>query len=113
MDRHDRQQRVAGVGPAGQARIASASFEVRLRGAAADVATRYLAGAGAASVTVSDRGLAEVAASIDPRVRVHVNPGLRDDAAAGYDLRDPSAREVARGARAALGALRAALGEVS
>jgi hypothetical protein len=111
MDRHDRQRRVAGVGTAGQARIAAASVEVRLGGTAADVATRYLVGAGVAAVVVSHAGLAGVAAAIDAGVKSDVNPGLPDDAAPGYDLRDPSAREVARGARAALLALRSALGE--
>jgi hypothetical protein len=113
MDRHDRQRRVAGVGPAGQARIARASVEVRLRGSAADVATRYLAGAGVAALAVPHSGLAQIAASIDASVPVRVDPALPDDAAPGYDLRDPSACEVARGARAALLALRAALEEVS
>ena len=106
MDRHDRQSRLAEVGSAGQARIAAAAVEVRLEGLAAEIATRYLAGAGVGRLRVGERALAEIATSIDPGVRVEVAaPGAaRDDATP--DLRDPAAREAARGAREALRVLR-------
>jgi molybdopterin/thiamine biosynthesis adenylyltransferase len=124
MDRHDRQSRLAEVGSAGQARIDAATVEVRLDGLAAEIATRYLAGAGVGRLRVRDRALADVATSIDPGVRVEVGgsrPLHDDDAWAGVgaptvaadarddaarDLRAPEAREAARGAREALRVLR-------
>lgn len=109
MDRHARQMKVTGIGPAGQARLARASVEVRLRGLAADVATRYLAGAGVGRLLVPEESLAATARSIDPLVRVELGSTADDDRADGYDLRDPSARAVARGARAALLALSASV----
>jgi hypothetical protein len=109
MDRHDRQSRLAEVGSAGQARIDAATVEVRLDGLAGEIATRYLAGAGVGRVRVGDRALADVATSIDPGVRVEVGAprvavAVQGDAAP--DLRDPEAREAARGAREALRVLR-------
>jgi sulfur-carrier protein adenylyltransferase/sulfurtransferase len=109
MDRHDRQSRLAEVGSAGQARIGAATVDVRIEGLAAEIATRYLAGAGVGRLRVRDRALADVATSIDPGVRVEVGAprvaaAARDDATP--DLRDPLAREAARGAREALRVLR-------
>jgi hypothetical protein len=61
--------------------------------------------------------LADGARAIDASVRVEVDAGLEQAegaAAAGeLDLRDPAALDVARGALAALRALRASLGEGS
>lgn len=106
MDRHDRQSRLAEVGSAGQARIGAATVDVRLEGLAAEIATRYLAGAGVGRLCVRDRALADAATSIDPGVRVEVrDPGAAHDDATP-DLRDPEAREAARGARQALRVLR-------
>jgi hypothetical protein len=110
VDRHDRQARLPGVGTVGQERISAAIVEVQSEGLAAEVAVRYLAGAGVGGLRVRDRALAAFAASIDPAVRVEI-----DDAAARVEtetfagLHDPAAREVARGAREALRALRAVL----
>jgi hypothetical protein len=125
MDRHDRQSRLAEVGSAGQARIGAATVDVRLEGLAAEVATRYLAGAGVGRLCLRDRALADAATSIDPGVRVEVSdPGVAPDDATP-DLREsimvegsadaplelptwehPEAREAARGAREALRVLR-------
>jgi hypothetical protein len=106
MDRHDRQSRLAEVGSAGQARIGAATVDVRLEGLAAEIATRYLAGAGVGRLRVRDRALADVATSIDPGVRVDVvAPGAAHSDAVPA-LRDPEAREAARGAREALRVLR-------
>jgi hypothetical protein len=118
VNRHGRQTRLAEVGAAGQARIASSTIDVEIGGLAGEVATRYLAGAGVGRLRVSDPSLAAVAASIDPAVRVtllEISPGSapnRDAADEGDDLgfRDPGARDLARGAREALRALRGALG---
>jgi hypothetical protein len=109
MSRHGRQTRLVEVGAAGQARIAAATFVVASEGLAAEVATRYLAGAGAGCVRVRDAALRDVAAAIDPAVRVAIADG---DPAIALDseLRDPGARAVAQGAREALRALRGALG---
>jgi hypothetical protein len=111
MDRHDRQRRLAGVGEPGQARIARVRADVGLDGLAADVAARYLAGAGVACVRVRAAALGEGARAIDGRVHLEVAPALAESAEAqdGVDVHDPVAREVARGALLALGVLRAAL----
>jgi molybdopterin/thiamine biosynthesis adenylyltransferase len=116
MDRHARQARLAGVGAEGQARIGRASVEVRLGGFAADVAARYLAGAGVGCLRVRGDELAAGARAIDAGVRVELDPslGLADDQGGDLvDLDDASARDLARGALFALRALRAALEESS
>jgi hypothetical protein len=111
MDRHDRQVRLAGVGEAGQARVARVRVDVGLDGLAADVAARYLAGAGVACVRVRETSLCDGARAIDGGVRVEVAPALADapEANAPVDVADPVAREAARGALLALRVLRAAL----
>jgi hypothetical protein len=120
MDRHARQAKLAEVGPAGQARIGRAVVSVPFGGWAADVAVRYLAGAGVAAVRVPDAQLAEGARALAPGLCVEVDPALagadggpgRSDARpAASVLRDPAARELLRGALAALEAIRGALGE--
>jgi hypothetical protein len=110
MDRHGRQAKLAEVGVEGQARIAQAVVTVRLDGLAADVASRYLAGAGVSAVRVRDAGLAQGARALAPEVRVDVDPDLAIDGEGEcLDLRDPSACDIARGAHAALCELRAIL----
>jgi hypothetical protein len=117
VNRHGRQTRLAEIGAAGQARIAGSTIDVEVGGLAAEVATRYLVGAGVGCLRVSDASLAAVAASIDPAVRVAIvqaPPGgvpSRNvvDASDDLGLRDPGARDLARGASAALRALRIAL----
>ncbi|HEY3822625.1 MAG TPA: hypothetical protein VGL81_35915 [Polyangiaceae bacterium] len=112
MDRHARQSRLAGIGDAGQARLGRASVDVRLDGFAAEVAARYLAGAGVACLRVPTAEAAEGARAIDAHVRVEVDPSLAgpgDD----VDLDDASARDLARGALCALRAIRAVLEEPS
>ena len=103
-----RQAQLVGVGPAGQARMARASVDVRLDGFAADVAARYLVGAGMGCVRVRAEELALGARALDEGARVEVDPSL-GDAADSVDLDDPSARELARGALGALAAIRAVL----
>ena len=120
MDRHDRQARLAEVGAAGQSAIAAATVDVETHGLAAEVAARYLAGAGVGRLRVGDRAVAGAAGSIDPAVQVEIvasGPASPSSDAAletatddpSFALRDPSAREVARGARDALRALRGIL----
>jgi molybdopterin/thiamine biosynthesis adenylyltransferase len=107
VNRHARQERLAGVGPAGQARIALATVEVRGSGLEAEVAARYLAGAGVGAVRVGDEIAARAARAVDAGVRVEVVAGLAGPADEGPDeIRDPHARAVAAGALAALRALR-------
>lgn len=108
MDRHARQALLAGVGAEGQARIERASVDVPLDGFAADVAARYLAGAGVGRVHVRAAELAEGARAIDAGVRVDVDPSL-GLATEHVDLDDAGARDLARGALCALRAIRAAL----
>jgi hypothetical protein len=110
MDRHARQARLAEVGSAGQARLRGARADVHLAGPAADVAVRYLAGAGLGHLRVPDAGLCVSARAVDPQVTVEVDGGLSPRPAEGFDLRDPAARDVAAGAAAALEAVRLALG---
>lgn len=102
--------RLAEVGAAGQARIASALARVAGDGPAAVVAARYLAGAGVGRIVVRSDALAVAAARVDGAVRSEIDPLLPaetgDDA---FDLRDPAARVVASGARSALRTLRGIL----
>jgi hypothetical protein len=118
MDRHGRQSRLADVGAAGQQRIAAATVEIRSEGLAGEVATRYLAGAGVGALRVPSAALVAVARAVDPAVRAEVigAPAGRagsEEPQDDPDFRDPSARELARGAREALHALRAILGGAS
>ncbi|HXN32675.1 MAG TPA: hypothetical protein VN894_12470 [Polyangiaceae bacterium] len=110
MDRYVRQTKLAEVGVSGQTRIARSLVDVCLDGAAADVAARYLGGAGVAGVRVRDAAIACGARAIAPALRVDVDPTLAIDfEGETFDLRDPACRDLARGACAALRALRAAL----
>jgi hypothetical protein len=86
--------------------------DVRLAGPAAEVAVRYLAGAGVGRLRVPDAGLAESARAVDAQVAVEVDAALSPGPGEGFDLRDPSARDVAAGAAVALDAVRLALGVV-
>jgi hypothetical protein len=116
MDRYERQAKLREIGPAGQARVARACIEVALDGLAGETAVRYLAGAGVGRLRVTDEALAQAARAVDAAVQVDVVSAL--GAARGgeieampgaFDLRDAAAREVARGALAALRALRRVL----
>ena len=119
MDRHGRQSRLVDVGAPGQQRIAAATVEVRSEGLAGEVATRYLAGAGVGALRVPSPAFAAAARSVDPAVRVEVvvasagREEAREAPQEDPDFRDPSARELARGAREALHALRKILGGAS
>jgi hypothetical protein len=114
MDRHGRQAKLAEVGAAGQEHIGNAEVEVPLRGLAALVAARYLAGAGVRRLRVGSAAAAEAALAVDPGVGVEVDGTLDrlapSDGPSPFGLGDRSADEVARGAHAALVALRRALG---
>jgi hypothetical protein len=110
VHRYDRQTKLAEVGSVGQARIARCLVEVRLDGAAADVAARYLGGAGVAGVRVRDAAVAEAARAIAPTLIIEVDPALAvDSEGEAFDLRDPACRDLARGACAALSVIRAVL----
>ncbi len=110
MHRHARQTRLPEIGPAGQARLARARIDVPLAGFAGDVAVRYLAGAGVGALRVAEASLVEAARAIDPAVTVDVDRAVAaDDAPSDPILRHPVARDLARGAAWALGALRTAL----
>jgi hypothetical protein len=110
MSRHARQIRLTDVGSDGQARVAAAVVETRLGGLEAEVAVRYLAGAGFGGLRVREERLAELARAVDPAVRTQVDTTLADDEGLrAYDLRDRTARDVATGARAALRALTSVL----
>ena len=114
MDRHTRQIRLADVGPEGQRRIARAVVDVPGQGLAAEVAARYLAGAGVAALRVQDGAVAAAARGVDSAVRITIDPALpgADETAAAEalaHLADPAARAVAEGSLLALAALRLAL----
>jgi hypothetical protein len=114
MERHDRQSRLREVGPDGQARLARACTDVPLDGFAAEIAVRYLAGAGVGRLRVGGAELALTARAIDAAVHVEVVPALAgargaDEAAGALGLRDPTARQAAGGALAALRAIRRVL----
>jgi sulfur-carrier protein adenylyltransferase/sulfurtransferase len=111
MNRHGRQMRLAGVGPDGQAMIKRARIDVPLNGLAAEVAVRYLAGAGVGLLRVRDPHLVEIAKAIDPSTVVEVDARIEaTDPPAAFGLVDPVSQEVALGAHVALTGLRAVLG---
>jgi hypothetical protein len=111
MDRHARQSKLAEIGPAGQARIARARVDVGLDGVAAEVAARYLAGAGVGGLRVPSEDAAASARAVDASVPVEVSAAIAVacEPAALAVLRDPSARALGLGALVALEALRSAL----
>jgi hypothetical protein len=110
--RHGRQMRLAEVGSTGQAGIAAACVEVGAVGLSAEVTARYLAGAGVGTIRGRGDDLAATIAAVDPSLRVEVVAGMSPPPVSDdFDLRDPVARDVARGARVALRALRAVLAE--
>lgn len=109
--RHTRQVRLAEVGADGQGRIARAVVAVHGRGLAAQVAARYLAGAGVARLRVGEDAVAAAARAIDASVAVDVDASLAVDRVdAPAELVDPTARALGAGALAALRAIREALG---
>jgi hypothetical protein len=107
--RHSRQTRLVGVGEDGQARLGAADVVVTEPGLAGWVMARYLAGAGVGALTVADADHEAAARAVDDAVVVRrgnpSEPGPDDD----LDDLDPAAREVARGARAAVRAMKAIL----
>ena len=110
MDRHARQSKLAEVGELGQARIARARVDIHLEGLAADVAARYLAGAGVAGIRVREAHAAEGVRALAPGVVVEVAPALSlDEGGPAFGLRDATCQQVFRGAHAALRALRVAV----
>jgi hypothetical protein len=113
MDRHSRQARLAGIGAEGQARLAGATVDVGLDGLAAEVAARYLAGAGVGRLRVRTDEAARGARATDERVQIEVEPGLGDAQGETLALRDPAAVELARGALCALRAIRSLAREPS
>jgi hypothetical protein len=111
MDRHGRQARLAEVGPEGQERIARSEGVVPCEGLAGMVAVRYLAGAGMRRLRVASEGVARHARAVDPSVATELDPAVVDPGRPSpFALRDATADSVARGAHAALAALRHALG---
>jgi hypothetical protein len=110
MSRHARQVALKEVGLSGQTRIRATTVEVPLEGLAAEIAVRYLAGAGVGRLRVRDARLAEIVKETDPSVAVAV-----DDQPSGVEpvdvlgLGNGPAGDLARGAHAALRALRAAI----
>lgn len=113
IGRHSRQTRLLGVGAAGQARLSAAEVAVTEHGLAGWVMARYLAGAGVGALSVTDREHGQAAVATDDEVRIRlVEVAERAPIAdAELDVLDPAAREVARGARAAVRALGAILFE--
>jgi hypothetical protein len=110
MDRHVRQARLLEVGVSGQERIGRADVTVPFVGLAGAVAARYLAGAGVGRLRLADDAVARHALATDASVRVDVD--VRSCEVAGpspFRLRDRVADDVARGAHAALVALRRAM----
>jgi hypothetical protein len=111
MLRHGRQSRLVEVGAAGQERIRRARIDVTVDGLAAEVAGRYLVGAGVGTVRVRAPELASALRGIDSAVRVEVGSDLaiENTSQDEFGFRDPTVRAVSEGARFALRALRATL----
>jgi hypothetical protein len=118
MHRHARQVRLAEVGEAGQARLAAATVDVPLEGAAGEIAARYLAGAGIGHLRVTDPRLVQAARAVDPSAVVETVPALAplgsrlqpSGPPPELDLEGGATRDLALGALAALAALRDILG---
>ena len=106
--RHGRQSRLAEVGARGQERLARSRVTLACDGLAGIVEARYLAGAGVGALSGPDAALAE-ARRADASVRTEIAPARVAQEPAELAGLDASAREVARGALAALRALRGAL----
>src|SRR3974390_570033 len=101
--RHDRHVRLPEVGSKGQARIGRRTVLVALDGFAAEVAVRYLAAAGFGRLRVRDPRWGGRAGGVAPAVGVEGEAAPPASAPpTGYDLSDAAARDLARGARAAL-----------
>ena len=110
MQRHTRQIRLTDVGARGQERIARAEVAIPGSGLSAEVAARYLAGAGIGALTVEDERIAAAARAVDAAVVVRIAPTANpDEIPAPAQLEDPAARELAAGSLFALAALREAL----
>jgi hypothetical protein len=113
MDRHTRQTRLIEVGSEGQAWIARAEIGIPGQGLAAEMAARYLAGAGVAALRVREEAAAAAARAVDSSVAVVIDPSLPQAPGStplvNQLLDDPSARAAAEGALFALRALRDAL----
>jgi hypothetical protein len=109
MDRHSRQMRLADVGPEGQACFSRAVVDVPGSGLAAQVAARYLAGAGVGCVRVELPAVGAAARAVDASVRVEILPVFPSSCLSPEALQDPTTRALATGALLALEALKAAL----
>jgi hypothetical protein len=108
-----RQAALVEVGEIGQARLHAARADVLAEGFVAEVAARYLAGAGVGRIRVVDPSAAVSAREANPDVRVDVVEPREAEVAApidSLDLRDPSTRQLATGALLALRAVRSTLG---
>ena len=105
--RHARQAKLAEIGEAVQTRLAGASASVPGSDLAAEIAARYLAGAGVGHLRVSRASLRAAARAVDPTVDVNVDPSLDDsEPTCPFAWRDPAAADLARGAYLALHMLR-------
>jgi hypothetical protein len=111
MLRYGRQSRLVEVGPVGQEKIRRARVDVTVDGLAAEVAGRYLVGAGVGTVRVRHPELAALLRGIDSDVTVEVRSDLavEDTSHDAFGFRDSTARALAEGAHFALRALRATL----
>jgi hypothetical protein len=102
--------RLAGVGEAGQRRIACAQLALLADGFAGEIATRYLAGAGVGHLSLKDSMLAASARAVDPTVQISIDPSLPvGPTCSGFPLRERGAIELATGAHLALELLRQTL----
>jgi hypothetical protein len=106
--RHQRQVSLAGIGEVGQRRLARALVSVPGSGFEAEMAVRYLAGAGVGRLRVSTSPLQAAASAVDPTLEVGVEPSLRAaPATCPFEWRDPAAAELANGSYLALHVVRA------
>jgi hypothetical protein len=104
--------RLAGVGEAGQKRLAAARVDVGADGFVGEVATRYLAGAGCGYLRLKSQELAAAARAVDPAVRVAVDASVHVRASSTlYPWRHAASSELATGAHLALRVLRDLLEE--
>jgi len=109
-ERHARQLSLVEIGSEGLARLGAGEVYVGGESFVAEIEARYLAGAGVGSLVVADATAQRAALAVDPAVRVAIDASRKPpERPLPFEVGDAHAREVARGAYAALVAMRTLL----
>jgi hypothetical protein len=110
-ERHSRQVLLADVGEEGQARLAATTAVVDAEGLAGAVEARYLAGAGVGKLATRSAFIGAAASAADGSIQIvdEARARLGSDSPPPFEIRDPSALDVALGAWRALAHVRRAV----